>query len=228
MGFFGTSVNGLVVTRNFNFDPDTRPFNNAIISDGQLIIGSTTAPNVRVGQLSSSDSSIQITNGPGTINLTVSGGTTVGKKIQGNLGAAIGPTAGIWNIIGVANTSVSSAFGIFTSGSGSTLSLQIGAIGQFRIYQSQPGDDTYNVVSTDVYVGLTGSGIQTVVLPSPSAGRVLYIKDQTGVAASFNKTINANGSTIDGASTYVMNVNKQCITLIYNGSFWSIIANYTG
>ncbi len=41
----------------------------SVLADGQLLIGSTATPNIRVGSLSSSDSSILITNGPGTINL---------------------------------------------------------------------------------------------------------------------------------------------------------------
>lgn len=42
-----------------------------VTSNGQLLIGSTAAPNIRVGNLTSLDSSVTITNGNGTIDLSV-------------------------------------------------------------------------------------------------------------------------------------------------------------
>jgi hypothetical protein len=45
-----------------------------VLQDGQLLIGSTATPNIRVGKLTSSDGSIVVTNGSGTINLAANGG----------------------------------------------------------------------------------------------------------------------------------------------------------
>lgn len=42
-----------------------------VTANGQLLIGSTAAPNIRVGNLTSLDSSVTITNGAGTIDLSV-------------------------------------------------------------------------------------------------------------------------------------------------------------
>jgi hypothetical protein len=52
-----------------------------LVADGQLFIGSTTAPYTNVGTLASGDGSVTITNGAGTIDLSVpaSGGVTVTK-----------------------------------------------------------------------------------------------------------------------------------------------------
>lgn len=85
------------------------------LTNGQLIIGSTGAAPV-AGSLASSDSSITITGGAGTINLVVAGGTTVGKTITGDSGGALAPTAGNWNVLGLSGSK--------TSGSGSTLTVK--------------------------------------------------------------------------------------------------------
>ena len=81
-----------------------------------MLIGSTAAPNIRVGTLGSSDGSITWTSGSGTITGQVSGGTTVGKTITGNTGGALSPTAGNWNIVTSNSTTL-------FAGSGSTLTV---------------------------------------------------------------------------------------------------------
>lgn len=85
-----------------------------VTSDGQLLIGSTVAPNIRVGSLTSSNGSLTITVGAGTIDLTASG-TGIGQTITGDTGGALSPTAGNWNILG--------GPGVTTTGSGSTLTI---------------------------------------------------------------------------------------------------------
>lgn len=83
-----------------------------VATNGQLAIGSTGA-NPVLANLTSSDSSITITNGPGTINLTTSG--AVALDFQTDSGTAI-PAAGVITITG-------GSTGLTTSGSGSTVSL---------------------------------------------------------------------------------------------------------
>lgn len=59
-------------------------YNATVLQDGQLLIGSAVAPNIRVGKLASADGSITITNGHGTIDLSasaVTSGTLVQYKI---------------------------------------------------------------------------------------------------------------------------------------------------
>lgn len=87
-----------------------------ITTNGQLLIGSTDAPNIRVGTLGSSDGSITWTVGNGTITGQVAGGTTVGKSITGDSGGVLLPSAGNWNIFGLSGSK--------TSGSGSTLTVK--------------------------------------------------------------------------------------------------------
>lgn len=65
-----------------------------VTSNGQLLIGSTVAPNIRVGSLTSTGGTITITVGAGTINLDLAGGTTAIDSIGVQTGTnPIVPTA---------------------------------------------------------------------------------------------------------------------------------------
>lgn len=106
--------NDVMVAENVDFSGGF-PVSGKVTTNGQLLIGATAFPNIRVGTLGSSDSSITWTVGAGTITGQVAGGTTVGKTITGDTGGALAPTAGNWNILG--------GPGVTTSGSGSTLTI---------------------------------------------------------------------------------------------------------
>lgn len=68
------------------------------------------------------------------------------------------------------------------------------------------------------------SGAATVVnLPAGVLGRELVIKDGKADAATNNITLTPAAGNIDGSATFVMNVNRQATTLVYNGAEWSII-----
>ena len=65
-----------------------------MVANGQLLIGSAIAPFIRAGLLTSIDTSVTFTVGNGTIDMSVSGGTTAVKTITGTSGGALLPTAG--------------------------------------------------------------------------------------------------------------------------------------
>lgn len=104
--------NGVMYADNVDFTGNVLK-EPRVTADGQLLIGSTATPNIKVGTLGSSDGSITWTVGSGTITGQVAGGTTVGKTITGDTGGALSPTLGNWNLFGSGS--------ITTSGSGSTL-----------------------------------------------------------------------------------------------------------
>lgn len=148
-------------------------------TDGQLLIGSTAAPNIRVGSLSSSDSSITVTPGAGTISLTVAGGTTVGKTITGTTGGPLSPTGGNWNILGAATAAGSVP--VSTSGAASTLTVDV------QISQAIAGTDVTKIglsafdsarfsVDANGFVSINGSGVGETITGdsggalSPSSG----------------------------------------------------------
>lgn len=74
-GFSG----GVMLATNVNFSGAVTP---AVTTDGQLLIGSTTLPNIKVGSLTSTGGTITITPGSGTINLDLSGGSVGVDSVQ--------------------------------------------------------------------------------------------------------------------------------------------------
>src|SRR6188768_1774923 len=123
------------------------PVTPQVIANGQLLIGSTAAPNIRVGTLSSSDGTITITNGSGTINLTASG-SFVAQTLTGNSGVA-SPTLGNINIV-TANSTVKFV------GSGSTLTQD------FNLSNLMLGAPGINITSGTFNVGLGSLALEDV------------------------------------------------------------------
>lgn len=99
-----------------------------------------------------------------------------------------------------------------------TASLRVGLT-----VKTSAGD--YDVLSTDCVVVINkGTGAATTVtLPaSPSAGRVLVVKDGKGDAASNNITVSGNGKNIDGAASVTIGTNYDVRRLVYNGTQWNL------
>jgi hypothetical protein len=57
-------------------------------------------------------------------------------------------------------------------------------------------------------------------LPAGTVGKVYVIKDSVGDAA--NNPITIVGS-IDGAASYVINIDWASITLVFNGIEWNVV-----
>lgn len=82
------------------------------------------------------------------------------------------------------------------------------------------------VATTDdiVIVNKTVGAATTVNLPaSPVSGDTYVVKDGKGDAATNNLTITPAAGNIDGAGTYVMNVNYQSVIVSYNGTQWNVL-----
>ncbi len=91
------------------------PVIGQVTADGQLLIGSTASPNIRVGNLTSLGGTLTITNGAGTINLETTGGMAA-DSFPTNSGTAT-PAAGVLNVLGTGAMS--------TSGSGNTVTIAV-------------------------------------------------------------------------------------------------------
>ncbi len=61
--------NSVMYASNVDFTGNAS-VSSQVVSNGQLLIGSTSAPNIRVGSLTSSNTSLNFTNGSGTIDIT--------------------------------------------------------------------------------------------------------------------------------------------------------------
>lgn len=76
----------------------------------------------------------------------------------------------------------------------------------------------------DIIVVNKTSGASTVVnLPTGVLGRTLVIKDGKADASTNNITVTPAAGNIDGAATYVMNIDKQAVTVVFDGNQWEII-----
>jgi len=137
-----------------------------VTTDGQLLIGASSGAAIRVGSLTSNNSSITINTGPGTIDISSSG----------------------------------------------------------RVPVTLPGAYPYTVGVADYMIIVDTSAARTInLLASPTLGKTYIIKDYIGSASINNITVQGNGANIDGASSYLMNSNYSSITVIYNGTAWSIV-----
>ena len=91
-------------------------------------------------------------------------------------------------------------------------------------------NSTSAVEETDYVLRCIQNQAITLTLPakSSSSGRVLVFKDVLGNASSNNITIDGDSSdTIDGSATYVINTNKQSVTMVCDGiNGWMITSKY--
>jgi hypothetical protein len=80
---------------------------------------------------------------------------------------------------------------------------------------------TYNVDSDDYYVGVNYAGPCTITLPtSPSSGRMLIIKDESGQAET--NPITVAGTVDNDAGGFIIQINNGATQLIYRDG-WRII-----
>jgi len=88
------------------------------------------------------------------------------------------------------------------------------------------GASPYTVLSTDQFLACqTSGGVITIKLPNaPTTGRVIYIKDSNGAAATSNISVTTVGGTvtIDGQTTYTMATNYQSINVIFDGTNYEV------
>ncbi len=91
-------------------------------------------------------------------------------------------------------------------------------------------NSTSAVQATDYVLRCTQNSAITLTLPAKNvnSGRVLIFKDALGNAGSNNVTIDGDGSdTIDGSAAFVLNMNRQSVTLVCDGiNGWMITDMY--
>ena len=84
---------------------------------------------------------------------------------------------------------------------------------------------TYTALITDQFIPVDStSNVVAITLPlSPITGESHTVADISGTAVTNNITINGNGKNIVGSATYVISSAYNAITVVYNGTNWSII-----
>jgi hypothetical protein len=115
---------------------------------------------------------------------------------------------------------------VLTANSGAPPSWQAASSSNLTVTSVAVGASPYTVLSTDQFLAVqsTGGAI-TIKLPNaPATGRVIVIKDSTNDAATNNISVTTVGGTvtIDGQTTYTMNVNYQAISVVFDGSNYEV------
>ena len=88
---------------------------------------------------------------------------------------------------------------------------------------SHTGTSTIAAATTFAAVNSTSGGFTLSLEASPATGKLLYVKDVGGQTGTNNVTLAGNGKTIDGAANFLFAGNYTSLTLVYNGTEWSIV-----
>lgn len=87
-----------------------------------------------------------------------------------------------------------------------------------------PGAYPYTTLASDYLILVDTSSARTITpMGSPTTGRIYIIKDNVGSAATNNITITPSGKNIDGAASTTVNIGYGAVTIVYNGTEWSIV-----
>lgn len=196
----------------------------ASVNNGVMITSSTGVPsflaNGTTGQvLTATTGSPASWQAAGTPALT----------ITGNDGTPLSPSGGNWNILGdgVTASGVSTAGNLWTTGTGSTLTVQPTKAQFMTNYTaSNFAASPYTVLATDYYISLdTSGGAISILLPNaPTTSRLFIIKDNNGHASANNISVTTVGGTvtIDGLTTYPLASNFGAINLLFNGTAYEV------
>lgn len=81
------------------------------------------------------------------------------------------------------------------------------------------------MTATLLLVNKTSGSATAVTLPSsPVTFTQTYtVKDQKGDAGTNNITVTPSSGLIDGQSSFVMNVNYEAVSFVFDGANWSVI-----
>lgn len=212
-----TSDESIVFADNASFDGTSR--GGKMTTNGQLWIGATASPHVRLGNITSTGGTLTITKGPGTINIDTTG-SAVANTITGDSGGALSPTLGNFNVLGLAGSK--------TSGSGSTLTVKSPPF-------SQVGGSATSSLNTGEFV--TAAVTRTLPASAGLADGDLFIYVCTTAGALVVQSVSAQkiriGNVITSAAgSATSTAIGDSLTLRFNatdGFFYavSVVGNWT-
>ena len=209
---------------------DNVDFSGAVIptttvtTNGQLLIGSTAAPHLKVGNLTSTSGTLIITNGSGTINLEVGGGTTTVQTLTPNSGGAVSPVTGDIDVVGIAYGS-GSTFPLFSRNGGAGV-FQIADKSFYTPYVVDPSGTTFGQGGT---YGSISAAITQMVIDNLNINTILVRPGflSESVAIPNNLSVNIIGicqvqGTGAGPSVLVggnLTIGTGCLVRIANMSW---------
>ena len=193
--------NDVVNCKNWDYR-QTSPVQGQATSGGDLPIGTGGSPEIEVGQIVSSDSTLDVSySNP---NIDVTAGSVIATSYTGDTGTAI-PVGNQLKIEGDVNITTTANSNVVTISSASSVTSV---------------NTTYTAQESDYFINCTANTF-AVTLPAAASlsGKQYQIKN-TG---SGTITIDGNGTeTIDGDLTQTL-AQDESMTLICDGSNWFII-----
>lgn len=157
--------NNVLYASNVDFT-GTIPASGQITSDGQLLIGATASPNIRAGSLASTDSTLTITAGAGTLDLST-GATVLSTLTAENATVATAAAKNI-NIVGTTTN------GINTTAAASTMTVSMAspyADGDFS-FESQSGGTTRTLTIQNTVDAVSSQANQNISVSGITSGDV--------------------------------------------------------
>ncbi len=210
----GSSTSALVFAKKNGIDGLGFASTGAIWQSGAWTIGRSTTNDT------SSEAQAGLTGPLLNITQTTGGSVTAGTN-----------QALLYNVAGIATLQGTSGHNFVTgttSVASTSTSKFITSLGRRQSVTTTTTNLGVTTSHDNIFVG-TLSGTITITLPaSPTAGDVYLIKDRDGSAAAFNIVISGNGVNVEQftgspAASLTLNQNYDSVTLMYNGSTWSII-----
>lgn len=206
-----------------------------VLTNGQLLIGSTGAD--PVAATLNAGAGVSITNAAGSITISAPQVGTVTSVSSGNT------DIGVTNTTSTPVLTLSPTLTFVTSVTApTTFDLTLGAATatnkiiinnnlqttKGQIVNRRAVTMTGSIGTTDYIIGVgTLTGVITLTLPAVATaalGQVFVIKDENGLASTFNITLQgATTEFIDSANTFTINSAYESITLYNTGAKWSII-----
>jgi len=230
MGGFATYDKGggipgtTVYADNVDFTGVTRT--NTITTNGQLLIGATTANaggnHINVGQITSPLGTITVGYSSPNITLEVAGGASAVEHLTGDTGGQLNPTANNFNIF--SSTTGPGTTPIQVAGSGSTLSINlqrsqaIAAADMTKVGLSNFNSNQFSVTSTGFVSIINGGFTWTDVTGATQTLAVQngYLTDRGGGVTYTLPATAAIGDEIRivgklGLATITPNANQQIL-----------------
>ncbi len=194
-----------------------------VTTNGQLLIGSTVFPNIRVGTLTSPDSSVTITNGAGTIGLSVTAGSTVVTKLAVQTGTTpVVPAGGIITFNGAVVAAGTNP--VRTDGTAaSTVALEVqtsqalAAADATKIGLSNFDSSSFAVAATGfVTLSTTGAG---KTITGDSGGALSPSSNNWNIFGLSGSKTSGSGSTLTIKSPPFSQVGSSATSVLNTGEF---------
>ena len=98
--------------------------------------------------------------------------------------------------------------------------------GQQRVSVKTITEQIYTLVESDFIVNVENISMErTIHLPDAQclSGRLFYVKDSSGSAASYNITLNPETKTIDNDSDFIIDISGGAVAIYSDGANWFTI-----